>query len=390
MKIKHLFISVFALGALALAGGAAEPSRHSPVANVGNGTVTLDSVMEVWGQAWNEITAKAAAGKIAPGEVDAALQREWDKALETVIRDELFYQEAENDFERTFQRNVDRMYSSQQGNGARRQDVERRLRELYDRVRQRQIATMIDKNVKSAGGIDNLSKVLMARHITFDEWKNRIVRKAHTYSYLYSLFEPLGRVVQPRPREVMQYYRAHPEEFSEPGEVVFKQIFFSNEARGGEEAAYNAAGDAYAELEEKKIAFDAAVARYSDDPVSKARGGLESSAYADPAREGWLADLRAAAAEQAPGELGPVLVSPRGCHLVMLVRADPPRPIPYAKAQKAILAKMEHAKFESQAQALYQKLKAQTVIKVTMPNFPAEYRWNGGQARRRARRIGMQ
>ena len=75
MEIKMLsfWFLTFALVAMA---GAAEPSRHSPVASVGNGTVTLDNMLEVWGQAWNEITAKAAAGKIAPGEVDAALQRE--------------------------------------------------------------------------------------------------------------------------------------------------------------------------------------------------------------------------------------------------------------------------------------------------------------------------
>ena len=386
--MKILVLADLSLAVFAARAG--EISRQTVVANVEESSVTLDGVLEIWGKSWNEITAKAQAGKIPASSVDAELQKEWEKALDTVIRDELFYLEAQNDFERNFQRNVDRMCAAQQGNGATRQMVEARLRAMYKKVRDRQIAAMVEKNVKSAGGIDNLAQVLQARKISFDDWKNRIVRKAHTYSYLYGLFEPLGNVVQPRPKEVMQYYRSHPDEFTEPGETVFKQIFIANDRHGGEEGAYNVASDVYAEIEDGKITFDQAVARYSEDAESKARGGLESGVSPDVEREGWLADLREAAREQAPGALGPVLVSPRGCHLVTLVSASAPRPIPYARAQKAILARMEHAKFEQSAQALYAKLKARAVVTVLMPNFPAEYGWRNSGGRRQVRRIGIQ
>ncbi len=57
---------------------------------------------------------------------------------------------------------------------------------------------VISGQIKAAGGLDNLNNVLKSRGITYKDWKDRIVRKAFTYSYLYSVFEPLGVSMEPR------------------------------------------------------------------------------------------------------------------------------------------------------------------------------------------------
>lgn len=359
------------------------------VATVGEGKVNMESVMEIWGPSWNEVIAKAHNGKIAPAEVDQHLQKEWQKALDTAIRDEVFFLEAQNDFDRAFQRNVDKLHEARRSEGWTRTEAERRLREWIDKFRNRQISIMIEKNIKAAGGIDNLSRVLIARGITFDEWKNRIVRKAHTYSYLYSLFEPLGNVVQPSPKEVKKYYTLHADEFTEAGAVEFKHIFIDNEKHQGEAATYQLAEKIYTEISEQQITFADAVRQYSEDEDSARRGGVENAISPDFDREAWLSDVRSAVRDQVPEELGPVLISPRGCHLAVLVKIDAPKTISFDIAQKTIIGKMENDKWEKSANQLYEKLKAETLININLPTFPSDYTWENNRTRKNVRQIGI-
>ncbi|GHV22124.1 hypothetical protein AGMMS49959_12410 [Planctomycetales bacterium] len=386
-RICGLLALTLGLGA---AGGGETSARQVTVANVGNGKVTLDAVLELWYPSWSEIIAKGRGGKISGGAVNAQLQAEWTKDVEAVIRDELFYQEAMNDFERAFQQNVDLLYAQMraQQSGGTRADAERRLKGIIDKSREQQIASIINHNLKAAGGIDNLSRVLVARGLMFDEWKNRLVRKAYTYSYLANLFEPLGKVVQPSPKEVRRYYEAHPDEFSEPGDVVFQQLLLRNDRHGGEDKTYELAEQIYRDLEDGKLTFAQAVRQYSDDAESQGRDGRETTVAADPEREAWLSEVRAAAADQQPNELGPILVSPRGCHLARLIRADPPKIIPYSRAQKTILDKMEQNKWESKSNELYQKIKNKTLVQIALPDFPPEYRWENSSGNR-VRHIGF-
>ncbi len=363
---------------------------QSIVARVGTGSITRDQLMEQFGPAWYEITGQARAGQITATEVDKRLQDSWTKALEGAIKDEAFYQEAMRNFEATIQGYVDKqMAGARNGGGMTRKETEQRVRQIIDRQRHDIVQKMIEFNIKRAGGFDNLARMLKTRGISFDTWKQRILRKAYTYQFLMTRFQPMGNSVQPSPNKVLRYYRDNQDKFTEPGKVVFKHIFFDNKLHGGEQGAYQKATQAYTEIVKNQITFEDAVTKYSDDKVSAARGGVEDGVSTDAEREIWLEDLRQAAADQAPGKLGPVLISPRGCHITVLLRKDPGRVTPFKYAQKMILDKIENEKWQKLSDDYYRKLRSVMHIEIVHEKFPSEFSWDNLGKRNIPRRIGF-
>ena len=215
------------------------------------------------------------------------------------------------------------------------------------------------------------------------------MRKAYTYGYLFTLFEPMGNKVQPSPARVLAYYRENQDKFTEPGRIVFRHIYFDNATRGGEDGAYDAATRVYAAIADGRMDFVQAAQTYSEDAQTKAAGGLVDDISADPEREAWLAEVRRAASQQEPGKLGPILISPRGCHIVLLERAEPGRVIPYAQAQKLILERMQRDRWEQKSDEYYNKLREVVHVEILLPHFPQEYSWRNVQGKKIPRRIGM-
>ena len=78
------------------------------------------------------------------------------------------------------------------------------------------------------------------------------------------LQEITSKKVEITDADVKNYYETHPEEFNQPEKVCFNRI--QNKDRKQVEAALK-------KLRSKKIAFIEAVKEYSDDPVTKMRGG---------------------------------------------------------------------------------------------------------------------
>lgn len=359
------------------------------VARVSTGSITLDQILEQFGPAWYEITGRAKSGTLAPSQVDAQLQKAWESALESALKDEVFYQEAMRSFEQKFQKYVDSYMAGNRGGAGARREVERRLKALMERNRNAQIQRMIEHNINKAGGFESLARMLKSRGLTFEDWKQRIVRKAYTYNFLFTVFEPMGKSVQPSPSKVLRYYRANRDKFTLPGRVIFRHIYTDNNKHGGEQQAYGVASEVYEKLATGKMTFDEAVKTYSEDQISAARGGLERGESTDPEREAWLAEVRQAASEQQPGKLGPVLISPRGCHIAILERAFPGELIPFKKAQKMILDQMENEKWQKRSDEYYQQLRKVMHINIMQPNFPQKYSWTNLGSQNVPRRIGF-
>ena len=156
--------------------------RNSIVARGDRGSVTLDQVMELFGPAYYEVYNKASSGKMPSSQINKELQKAWTKALESVVRDEMFYQEALTDYENKFQKLVDTQATSStaQGNTVVRANIEDRMRRIMKKRQDEQVTRVINNQIKAAGGLENLTRVLKSRGLTFKEWKDRIVRKAFT------------------------------------------------------------------------------------------------------------------------------------------------------------------------------------------------------------------
>lgn len=345
--------------------------RTGVVARVDTGTVTLADVLENWGPVWAEILGDVQTGRLSVADGDAKLQKQWEEAVETALRDEMLYQEAKHQTEENFQAIVDKYFQAQgrSGNRQSRYQVEQRLRRQHEKAIEEMVRSLVERNIRAAGGYETLSQILKSRDLSLEEWKERLIRKAFTFQFIYMRLQPLGRP-QPRPREVLTFYKDNPDLFTEPGTVVFRHILFDQARRGGEDAAYNAAASVYEAIRDGRITFVEAVAKHSDDAVSKANKGLEERISTDPDREAWLSEVRSAVKEETPGALGPILVSPRGSHIVELVRVEPGRKIPYREAQKEIIAKMESKRWEEDTDKLVAELKTRVSIEIMMPRVP--------------------
>ncbi len=314
-----------------------DPHAMGAVVIVGAGRVGADQVFELWTPIWYETLAKVRNGKMSPAEGDQKLLEEWRRAITVLVKDEVFFQEADREHNSFINRVVDNFKA--QGDARPRSQIAGEIRRLMQQDMERYFRQLNAEVVKESGGSVKLHKVLEGRGLTFLEWQNRLKRKAFTQSYLHQILKP--RAPDPGPKQIQDYYSSHPDEYSQPGLVRFRHIFFSNALRGGEKARDDAV-EAWQAIMDGEIDFEAAAAKYSDDADSKGRGGLETGEdAADPEREAWLADIRAALREEKPDEVAPILESPFGCHVAVLLSIGPDRKIPFGEVRRDIERKLQ-------------------------------------------------
>lgn len=391
LKTVFLFLTLILLfSSTVYAEQKLQLDRNSIVARVDKGSITLDQLLEIWGPAYYEIFNNARNGKMPVAEINANLQKEWDKALEVVIRDEAFYQEALNNYESNFQKMVDQYYAAQRANGVTRKHVEERMRKMMKKSQDENIQRIIRKQLEAAGGINNLSNVLRSRNITFEEWRERLVRKAFTYGYLFSVFEPLGTTIEPRPQQIISYYKKNIKDFTLPDTVIFDQILISNEKRGSKEKADDIAQQIGNGILDKKISFAKAAEKFSDDKEGAASKGRETGASPDPEREAWLSDVREAVKSQEPGKLE-ILESPIGYHITILRKVIPGKRIPFKNAQRMIVQKIKDDIWEKKSDQFYDKLKNNINIEIVQQKVPESLLLHGKTtaATNNRRKIGM-
>lgn len=339
-----------------------------PVATVGHGRINADQVLELWTPLWSETQAKVRNGKMNPREGDQKLHEEWERAVKALIKDELFYQEAEREHSSFVNMLVERFMRG--GADRTRPQVVAEVRRLLDADMQKFFRQLNSEVVKESGGMLKLAKVLESRGLSFNEWQNRLMRKAFTQTYLQQILQP--RAPNPGPKQIQDYYSRHRDEFTKPGIVRFRHVFFSNAIRGTEEAR-DAAVEAWERLVDGEIDFEAAVEEYSDDPESAVRGGLETEAEAaNLEREAWLNDIRIALREETPGEIGPILESPFGCHVAVLIAVGQPQKVPFAEVRREIEQKLQGEVWEAATDRYFDEIRKNTPIRVMMPSFPVE------------------
>lgn len=382
-----LIICSLVCGITGFAIGGSLPAAFSQgvVAEVGTGRVTAEQVFELWGPVWYETLTKVRTGKMSASEGDAKLQREWQVAGTAMIRDELLYQEAEREHDSKINHYADMIYRQmQQGSSSgypmSRAEIAKKIRDEQRQHMERVFREMTAELVKGSGGMVKLRKVLEGRGLSFRDWQDRLRKKAFTRSYLNLIIGP--RAPAPGPKAIQSYYAEHPDEFAVSGVVKFRHVFFSAGQRGGMEAAREAVSEVWEMLMDGEITLEEAAARYSDDKVSAARGGLETTMPAtDPEREAWLADIRTALREETPGELGPILESPFGFHLAILISIDPETKVPFREVRKDIERKLENEKFQEEVDKYFAVVRRNTNIRVLMPQFPPELSCSAQQVR---------
>ncbi|MDR1611391.1 MAG: peptidyl-prolyl cis-trans isomerase [Planctomycetota bacterium] len=351
-------------------------------AEVGAGRVRVDQVMELWTPVWYETALKVRTGKLDPAEGDQRLQEEWRRALIALVKDELFFQEAEREHNSIVNSLADRIHRMQAPDSYQRTrgQIAEKIRKDWDLFMERDFRQLTSEVVKRSGGMLKLQKVLEGRGVTYQDWQTRLRKKAFTNTYLNMLIRP--RAPEPGPKRIQDYYARHPDEFSKPGLVRFSHIFFSNARRGGEDAAREAAAEVWGMLVDGEVDFAEAASRFSDDPPGRERNGLETEYEAeDPEREAWLGDIRIALREEAPGALAPILESPFGFHLAVLHAIGPERKIPFQEVRKDIEKRLADEVWEAEVDKYFHVVRKNIAIRVLMPEFPPALSCSGATAR---------
>lgn len=123
--------------------------------------------------------------------------------------------------------------------------------------------------------------------------------------------------------EAQHYFQKHPERFLEPERLHIQAITIGADPSGGEKA-WSAARERANQVHRLLVAgaaFDALAQQYSTDATGQAGGdmGLLHRGSLDPAFESVLASLK-------PGEVGPVVETIYGYHIIRLTEVLPPRP----------------------------------------------------------------
>lgn len=346
-----------------------EAHAYGPAAVVEYGRIGSDQVFELWTPIWRETQAKVRNGKMAPREGDVRLQAEWERIVRALIKDEFFFQKAELEYHSVINSNVDRIM---RGNADRlRSQVTAEVRRGFERDMNEFLQQLYTEVVRDSGGMLKLNKVLEQRGLTLADWQNRLKKKAFTQTFLRYL--PRFRPRDLRAKDIQLYYKEHQNEFSDLGIVKFRHIFFSN-AKRGIENAQDAAVEVWELLEDGQITFSEAVKLYSDDMESSLNGGLEVEAEAsDPEREVWLSDVRKALRNEEPRKLGPILESPFGFHIAVLISIGPNRKIPFSVVSKEIERKLRDNLVEKETERYFLQVENDDNVKIKylMPSFPA-------------------
>lgn len=345
------------------------PDMHAmgPVAIVGASRIMPAEVFELWTPIWSETLAKVRNGKLSPAEGDRKLAEEWNRAIKALVKDELFYQEAEQEHAAVINMYVDQVM--RQGAEGSRQQVRSMIRREMEQGMEKEFRRLNANVVKESGGAVKLHKVLQGRGLTLSEWQARLRKKAFTNYYLYMVLKP--RTPDPGPRRIQEYYQKHTEEFAMPGLVRFRHIYFSNSKRG-EDQARDDAIEVWERLMDNEITFEEAAAQYSDDEPSKRRGGLESGEEAsDPEREAWLGDVRSALKDETPGEVAPIMESAFGCHIAVLLSVGAERKKPFNEVKREIEQKISSELWEAETDRYFASIRKNTEIQVVMPTFPS-------------------
>lgn len=362
-------------------------SNHLTVAQVGLNRVDFSQVYEIWGPVWRDVIIGCNSKKITSQKADERLQKAWEDALDTAIREEIFSQEAQRDIDKQINEYAKKAFESQKGASAYMVDnptykgIHAKIKARYYDMLESNLQNAIEHQIKRAGSRENLYKILERQGVTWEDWKKMIRRKIKINIYLEGAV-PMSRISQSRPAEVRDYYNQNIDKFKEPDTMVFRHIFISFKKSGGEEKAKEKAAGVYAQVQQKKITFEYAVKKYSDDKVSVEAGGLEplpaeySTADAFTVeRDSWLKEVKNAVSGLEEKGLGPLLISEKGCHLVYLVEKKAGAVTPFSVAQSEITVLLRNQKREILIQKLYDGLRSSVMVKILMPDYPEKFSW---------------
>jgi len=153
------------------------------------------------------------------------------------------------------------------------------------------------------------------------------------------------------PEELVAYYRAHIQEFEEPGWVEWRQLMVRKRSDRPDGDGYARAG----EMRERVLKgepFEMVAQSMSEGPTA-ASGGLRERTYRGSLRSKVLEDVLFSLPD---GSVSPIVEDDQGFHVVQVLRRQETRRVPFSEAQVQIREKLAQERRQQRTQEWIQKL----------------------------------
>jgi peptidyl-prolyl cis-trans isomerase SurA len=221
------------------------------------------------------------------------------------------------------------------------------------------------ENLKKENNLNSdaeLIRALQQQGIDFEEWKKKMRENMMREAVIYS--EVRGNVVVDD-SETVNYYKLHPEEFTELPEYKLRAIYLS--AEGGNEEEVEAKKREINEKISSGEDMGSLAAEYSEGPEKDNQGELGSFKKGELEK-----DLEQAVEKLKVGEMTPWLKVRAGWFLLKLEEKKESRLKSFEEARRKIEEKFFNEKSQKRLEEFLKDLKEKSLIKILIPN-PLDY-----------------
>lgn len=206
---------------------------------------------------------------------------------------------------------------------------------------------------------DDLQYYLEKRGISLDEMRRQHIRTYTSTEFIRSMIKP--KIDQISREDLLDYYRENPKEFEKAERIVWQHIFIDRYIFGSEEEAKQQVEEAHAKVKgmtTEQFAAYAENANINRSPSRLRKGEGEGN------ERGQIrpAELEETLFQLESGQLGPVLETPTGFHLVRVVEHTPGGKTSFEKACLEIKRKLRNKIFQAEYKRIIEELRAKSHI----------------------------
>lgn len=220
---------------------------------------------------------------------------------------------------------------------------------------------MTIENIKKENGFETdeqLRRAMQQQGIDFDVWNHQMQQNFLKQNLI---FTEVSRSIVIDDSEIINYYKQHNEEFTEPQEFKLRAIYLSDEGKTEEELQQK-----MKEIDEKIAAgSDLAVlaGEYSEGPGKESQGDLGNFKQGEMDKS-----LEQAVEKLNTGELSPWLKTKKGWYLIRLEEKKESRLKTFEEVRKEIEEKLFQEQREKKLQEFLEQLKERSYIKILIPD----------------------
>jgi len=227
-----------------------------------------------------------------------------------------------------------------------------------------QLKMMIEniKNENNIGSDQELIQAFAQQGVDFNDWKEENIKMLLQQGVVYS---EVGSSIVIDDSEIVNYYKQHPEQYTEPEEYTLQAVYISSEGKI-EEEIQGKKEEIQGKLDTGED-FNTVASEYSEGPEKESNGDLGSFKRGELAKS-----LEQAVEGLKAGELTPWIETPNGWYILKLKDRKESHLKEFDECRKGIEEKLFGERNQEKLQEYLQKLKKRSYIKILRQD-PIDY-----------------